>query len=69
MINLRNHKWRWAPDEQGTFTFNVLGALECTLCNLGLIYPLHNSWEVDDMERFSFKFRILKRGDNDIYSN
>jgi hypothetical protein len=60
-MNLKNRKWRWNPDDQGTESYNVLGALECTLYNLNIMSPLTTYWNMDDMERFGFEFSFLDR--------
>lgn len=51
---------KWGPDEQGTLSYNILGGLECMLINLGICDRVSETWNVDDMERFGFKFSIRK---------
>lgn len=48
-------KWVWTPDPLGSYGYNVLGALECSLINLSLIENVRD-WHIDEMERFSYRF-------------
>lgn len=47
--------WVWLPDGLGSKGYNALGAMECFLINLSLIYRTHD-WHIDEMERFSYRF-------------
>lgn len=48
-------KWVWTYDSLGSDSYNVLGALECTLININLIDRVKD-WTMDEMERYSYKF-------------
>lgn len=60
-FNLKSRIWRWTYDEQGTESYNILGALECTLYNFNLMSPLNAYWNMDEMERFGFEFGLLTK--------
>ncbi len=46
----------WMHDEQGTYSYNILGALECTLINLYICDKINEAWDIDEMERYGFRF-------------
>lgn len=53
--SLGRKRWIWTHDDLGSNGYNTLGALECTLINLTLIGNVRD-WDIDEMERFSYKF-------------
>lgn len=52
---IKKSRWSWTYDDLGSESYNILGALECTLINMELVTRTEE-WVMDEMERYSYKF-------------